>query len=276
MSPTSWHSTAAAKMSVSGGVLRKLLESPIDAGYSHAAQERPYAPWHKAVVLLASIVLGATMVWAIQWLRAPSAAATHARASLEKRIAVQTDLLDGHLRDNAALAKQVETLRTDAVPGAPREQDSQRQAGGAAGVFGVTGPGIEIAIDDTHIDNSDGQLRDFDFQLVINSLWAAGAEAIAINGERIGPTTAVRTAGQAVQVNLKPLTPPYTISAIGNPSTLKAEFARQRGSAHLAGLRDAYGVTVEIHTRQALELPPAPVTVLRYIAPNDPNPTPVK
>ncbi len=276
MSPTSWQSAAAANTSVSGGVLRKLLESPIDAGYSRAARERPYAPWHKALVLLSSIVLGITVVWAIQWLRVPSAGATHARASLEKRISAQTDLLDSHLRNNAALAEKIETLRTISLPETSLQQDAQRQAGGAAGVFRVTGPGIEIEIDDTHIDNTEGKLRDFDFQLVINSLWAAGAEAIAVNGERIGPTTAVRTAGQAVQVNLKPLTPPYSINAIGDPAMLMAEFARQRGSAHLAGLREAYGVTVEIHTRDALELPPAPITVLRYIAPVDRDPTAVK
>ncbi|MDO4606480.1 MAG: DUF881 domain-containing protein [Bowdeniella nasicola] len=276
MSPTSWQSAAAANTSVSGGVLRKLLESPIDAGYSRAARERPYTPWHKALVLLSSIVLGITVVWAIQWLRVPSAGATHARASLEKRISAQTDLLDSHLRNNAALAEKIETLRTSSLPETSLQQDAQRQAGGAAGVFRVTGPGIEIKIDDTHIDNTEGKLQDFDFQLVINSLWAAGAEAIAVNGERIGPTTAVRTAGQAVQVNLKPLTPPYSINAIGDPAMLMAEFARQRGSAHLAGLREAYGVTVEIHTRDALELPPAPITVLRYIAPVDRDPTAVK
>ena len=34
-----------------------------------------------------------------------------------------------------------------------------------------------------------GQVRDGDLQLVVNALWAAGAEAISINGQRLGPTT---------------------------------------------------------------------------------------
>jgi uncharacterized protein YlxW (UPF0749 family) len=52
-------------------------------------------------------------------------------------------------------------------------------------------------------------------QLVVNALYAAGAEAVAINGSRVVATTAIRSAGDTLVVNFRPLRPPYRIDAIG-------------------------------------------------------------
>ena len=51
--------------------------------------------------------------------------------------------------------------------------------------------------------------------MVVNALWAAGAEAISVNGQRIGPDTFVRTAGSAILVNVTPVSSPYEVAAIG-------------------------------------------------------------
>ena len=63
---------------------------------------------------------------------------------------------------------------------------------------------------------------------MVNALWAAGAEAISINGQRLGPTTAIRFAGEAVLVDFRPVTNPYEISAIGDPDTLPASSSPAR------------------------------------------------
>ena len=67
-----------------------------------------------------------------------------------------------------------------------------------------------------------GRVQDGDLQLVVNALWAAGAEAVSINGQRLGPTTAIRFAGEAVLVDFRPVTSPYEISAIGDPGRAAA------------------------------------------------------
>lgn len=59
------------------------------------------------------------------------------------------------------------------------------------------------------------KIHDVDLQLVINALFAAGAEAVAVNGNRIVATTPIRAAGATIVVNFRPLTPPYRIVAIG-------------------------------------------------------------
>jgi uncharacterized protein YlxW (UPF0749 family) len=60
-----------------------------------------------------------------------------------------------------------------------------------------------------------------DLQDIVNLLWANGAEAIAVNGQRIVPSTAFHYAGVNILVNnASRLSGPYTVSALGNPSNL--------------------------------------------------------
>lgn len=96
-----------------------------------------------------------------------------------------------------------------------------------AGLRSVSGPGIEVVLDDSSTPSQPGQdpnlyiLHDEDVLKVLNELRAAGAEALAINGERLVATSEVRCIGPTVLVNkTKRLAPPYTITAIGDPDTM--------------------------------------------------------
>ncbi len=94
-----------------------------------------------------------------------------------------------------------------------------------AGFKDVKGEGIVISIDNPPTDvnfNYDVNIV-YEFELllsVINELNAAGAEALAINDQRIISTTEIRTAGNAININSIPQAPPYVIKAIGNKDTL--------------------------------------------------------
>jgi uncharacterized protein YlxW (UPF0749 family) len=102
-----------------------------------------------------------------------------------------------------------------------------------AGLTAVEGPGIVVTLNDSakrlpagipdalRADISNNFLiHDVDIQRVVNELHAAGAEAEAVNGQRIVSTTAIRCVGPAIQVNAVPLTPPFKIAAIGKAQTL--------------------------------------------------------
>ena len=98
----------------------------------------------------------------------------------------------------------------------------------ASGVESISGPGFVISINDArNTDSLDFQevnlakVFDTDLQLVTNALWASGAEAISINNQRISTTTAIRSAGEAILVNYRPLLPPYEITFIGNDEVSK-------------------------------------------------------
>ena len=63
-----------------------------------------------------------------------------------------------------------------------------------------------------------------DLALLVNGLWRAGAEAIAINGQRLTARSAIRNSGAAINVNGRPpLSPPYVVTAIGDTKTLQAD-----------------------------------------------------
>ncbi len=63
-------------------------------------------------------------------------------------------------------------------------------------------------------------VHDYDLQLVVNELTASGAEAIAINGQRVISRTAIRCVGPTIMVNNVPIVPPFEILAVGDPGTL--------------------------------------------------------
>ena len=62
------------------------------------------------------------------------------------------------------------------------------------------------------------RVLDTDIQLVVNGLFASGAEAVSVNGQRVTVLSPIRSAGEAVLVGFRPLTPPYEVSAVGPDS----------------------------------------------------------
>ncbi|MCX6344099.1 MAG: DUF881 domain-containing protein [Armatimonadetes bacterium] len=74
-------------------------------------------------------------------------------------------------------------------------------------------------------------VHDQDISNIVNELFAAGAEAITVNGELIGAMTSIRSVGPVIEVNNKRLAPPYKIAAIGDPMVLESAIKHQGGVA---------------------------------------------
>lgn len=97
----------------------------------------------------------------------------------------------------------------------------------SAGLTNVTGAGIDIGLDDapSRYESTPGLLvHDIYLNEIINTLRAAGAQAIAINGERIVAMSEMLCLGPSIRVNNTKLFAPYHIEAIGNPQELLAAF----------------------------------------------------
>jgi uncharacterized protein YlxW (UPF0749 family) len=129
-----------------------------------------------------------------------------------------------------------------------------------AGSVPVTGPGVRITVDDASegVSSSGGTILDVDLQVLVNGLWQAGAEAIAINGNRLGSLSAIRTAGRAITVNYNSLTRPYVVTAIGDPNTLEATFAETPGGQAWFDLETNYGIHFDMETVDDMTLPSVP------------------
>lgn len=131
--------------------------------------------------------------------------------------------------------------------------------GAVAGFTPVTGPGIRIDLDNGAYSDPDTEhIRDSDLALLVNALWTAGAEAIAINGQRISSRTAIRNSGTAIEVNSTGIAPPYVVQAIGNNDTLAARIVETSSGAGFAVLAGDYGWSYEVDNVDDMRLPGAP------------------
>ena len=140
----------------------------------------------------------------------------------------------------------------------------------ATGASPVTGPGLEVVLNDAagaetgrpaatrgRQSGNESRVLDVDLQHAANGLWAAGAEAIAINGQRLTGLSAIRTAGSAIMVDFRPLSPPYTLQAIGDPKSMAAKFADGADGRYLFALKSQYGIGFTTNTKDKLSLPAA-------------------
>lgn len=105
-----------------------------------------------------------------------------------------------------------------------------------AGLSGVYGPGIEVTLNDSNAVVKPGEnpnlyvLHDEDILKVLNELRAAGAEALAINNQRVLATSEIRCTGPTILINRNQrLTPPFVISAIGNQDNLTSSLKMRGG-----------------------------------------------
>ena len=130
------------------------------------------------------------------------------------------------------------------------------------GVTKVTGPGILLLLDDSSLGRGKIEskflaeislVHSSDLVEVANELWAAGAEAVAIGGQRITANTAIRCAGPVVQVNGVAVPSPYQILAIGDPEVLTSALNMRGG---VLDMMKSYGYQVKLVQKTEIVLPP--------------------
>jgi uncharacterized protein YlxW (UPF0749 family) len=89
------------------------------------------------------------------------------------------------------------------------------------GLVAAEGPGLVVTLDDSSDRESpSGNLNDLvihsqDVQAVANGLWGAGAEALAVNGQRVVPTSAILCVGNTLLINGTVHSPPFHFTALG-------------------------------------------------------------
>jgi uncharacterized protein YlxW (UPF0749 family) len=159
----------------------------------------------------------------------------------------------------------------------------------AAGLIALTGTGLVLQLEDSQMSvPPDGSESDYlvgsrDVRAVVEELWTAGAEAVAVNGERITPTTAIIDIGSSLLVNSAYLAPPYQVTALGPPELVDRLTTSVGFSDFLRSRAQAYGIRVSLAEPEAVDMPAFVGTVtLRYsrplaspsFAPTPPAPTP--
>ena len=265
------------------GLFRDIAGLALDPGYAEASSRReaPVPPRTRALRagsnLLLAMLLGVGSATAVSALRAPQRDVDSPRAVLEREITQRSARAEDLSGDNEALSAEIAQIQADALAAAnPGLLAELQEAELLSGAVAVEGPGLVIELDDAAgaADDDASRVQDVDLQIVTNGLWSAGAEAIAVNGQRLMSLSAIRGAGQAILVDLTPLLPPYRVEAIGDPDGIQAGFARSTAANHLAFLSGTYGIEVRTTVRRSLTLPGSGNVTLRYASQPTPSATP--
>lgn len=226
-------------------------------------------------LLLGGLALGVLFTAAVLQVRDSATVVTAERESLIERIRAEEMHAENLQQQAADLEDEIATLedrqlQNSAAGQALRDDVQGLQA--IAGTVAVEGPGIRVVLDNApegeDVDDPDlARVLDIDVQQVVNGLWLSGAEAISVNGQRLTPLTAIRSVDFVVQVNYRPLTPPYEIVAVGDSRTLASRFSEGVGGQWLRAASDA-GIEYSINNEDHVELP-AGSAALDFVQPQE-------
>lgn len=262
-----------------------LVLDPRDPGYEAAAQRRGGGPsrrtYDRPLAALGCLVIG--FLLALGWVEthrtAPQADKVH--DALVQRVRAAQAAGDSLAATEGRLNAELNQARARALPDSSvlhRLDQDQLLAGQLAG----QGPGVEVSLSEpaqhatptsvpgheertpitgTHI------LVDRDVRSVVNELWADGAEAIAVNGIRITPTSAIRFAGDAVLVDYLPINSPYVVDAIGNPNEMITRFASSQVASRYQTLAAAEGIGFSFEQQDLISVPATAGAQMRYAHP---------
>ena len=130
-----------------------------------------------------------------------------------------------------------------------------------AGLIGVAGPGLRITLDDSKraaIGEEDPMLFLIHEQYlrgIFNALWNGGAEAIAINSQRVTTNTEVYCSGSYIQINGTRQMPPYVIEVIGDVNTLSGALNFYYNWVKLGDLQKQNGITRTLEVLSKVVIP---------------------
>jgi uncharacterized protein YlxW (UPF0749 family) len=282
------HVASRPKLIPVPSLLRALLSEHLDPGYAAAAAKRGIADtprsgrqrvfgwlWQAAAALLIATVFAAAVAQA---------------RSVAPGVRSAQQLLLGNVRSTEGSAAKLNqrrgelTMRVDDVQRHALAEDAEGQRllkrldalSLAAASKAIIGPGLKVTVTDPgagpnlsdvskqRVNGSRQIILDRDLQLLVNSLWASGAEAISVGGVRIGPNVTIRQAGGAILVDNNPTSSPYTVLAIGPPRAMRDVFDNSPGMQRLRLLQISYGVVVTVDAADGLTLPAGSVRDVKF------------
>jgi len=268
-------------------LLTDLLNNHLDPGYAEAAARReagvgPAPAPRRSGTAAVLLVVGLVLAIAFQETRAREPESARARAALARDVRNSSAESDELARRAAALREQVAKDRAASLTGSSAGEeaaDQLRTLEQDTGLAKVTGPGVVVTVGDGPPPEDPvtgeptgepdlGRIQDRDLQELVNALWRSGAEAVSVDGQRLTPTSAIRSAGEAVLVDFRPVTSPYEVRAVGDPERLPARFSATAAVRTFRGYVQLYGVRFDVRRADRLTLEPAEAPELRYARPS--------
>lgn len=285
-SPDRSTASPPARPDASMSLLNNVMDHSLDDGYAEAsARRRADGSAGLPRTLKSKLGLAAGLVLAALVVTLGAAEARISAPVVAKEREELIDRIDAETEAADTLESEVDELRTDV---SERQRKALEQHGGdqgqlvalLAGATPVEGPGVKLVVDDAKDTDQGGggprestgfadtgRVRDRDMQRVVNGLWESGAEAIAINGQRLTALSAIRAAGDAILVDNRPLVPPYTVLAVGDGKKLATAFQDSADGQYLQALKESFDIRTSISDQAKVGLPAAPSLIVRTAEP---------
>jgi len=254
-------------------LLALITKRSLDADYEHVAARRralgrdpeshPVPRRTAGLVLLAFGLL--VTIAAVQTSR--NASANDAgRESLIEQVDLRRQGVSELQKQLDRQQSQVFALQSELNSLATERQATQarlERLGIRTGFGAVSGPGVQVTVNSAPGSAGSELVRDSDLTLLTDALWAAGAEAISVNGQRLTVLSAFRNVGIGILVNSQPINPPYVFSVVGNPDTLPANLLASSMGEKWYALKDSLGFRFDVRNGGTMSLPAAQQQRLR-------------
>jgi uncharacterized protein YlxW (UPF0749 family) len=256
-------------------LLTLITTRSMDEDYAHVAQKRAAAgetptpasrPHWASLVLIG--VLG--VMAAIVTVQTDRQAETNelSRAALVEQITSRRDQLrnlQGEVARLSAANQAVAANSTRLQDQLEETETRTRRVELVTGYSRVRGPGVRITVNNPEGADVNDEIRDEDLAYLVDGLWEAGAEAIAVNDQRLHLLGGIRNTGRAVHVNGRPVNPPYVVQAIGDPRTLQAGLIQTSQGQEWFSLVNFFGFLYRSENVDDIRLPAAPERPLRDV-----------
>lgn len=196
-----------------------------------------------------------------------NATSAQSRSAEPRRLAIieqileqkeQVDALDAAVTSETEKLQAAQQVLQPGDPGYSGSRQDQDFLNLQAGTVAVRGSGLEVVVADAPRDEDQKatfdatRVQDNDLQLVVNALFASGAEAVAINDNRVVSVTPIRAAGGTIVVNFRPVASPYRVVAIGAE---RDRFVETEISKRFALWKDRYKLGFSVDSRRGLVAP---------------------
>jgi len=262
-------------------LLVELVNDHLDPGYAAAAERKDPGDeprWYDSVaVVVGCALVGFVLVVAYISTHRDAPEAAHVHDSLVDRVRNAQHTANELNAGVNQVQDKLDRAQARALPAAGELAKNLDVARIQAGLTAVSGPGVVVTLSEppapspSATPGGDGTsngapniLTDRDVRSVVNELWHDGAEAIAVNGVRLTPTSSIRLAGEAVLVDTQAVIAPYTISAIGDADLLATNFAQSTVASRYQTLSGVDGIGFSFSDSDHLTLPANTAPRIQY------------
>ena len=177
-------------------------------------------------------------------------------------------------QDVSDLTKQVanltDALKADGTDGTDSTQNQGKDSSNVDSSLmlpALSGSGVTVTLDDSPLwenavnnNGTTANINDYvihqqDVESVVNALWAGGADALMIMDQRVLFNSAVICSGNVLSLHGKKYSPPFTISAIGDPQRLRAALNDSEAITILKQYVTAFGIGYKVENAEDLQFP---------------------